>query len=288
MGVYVDDGLAYTSTGSSINTTLQLNAGKHRTVTQAWDYCGGVTKSVANINVSGGSVGTTLYNVQSASGWNQWGELPPVYAICSQCNGISWSMSPHIRSTSLTGNATQFSTWGSQPYADVLWSYPFLGQGAPAQLADNDHKLLPTLHNFQMDMQIYPTNFAVTQDLELDINMFMGGVGMEWGTECNHLADGVWDLWDNVLAIWVPTNVPCKLNNKAWNHVVLQVQRQPNNDLLYQTLAVNGVTYQLNRTVAPFPVDKGWWGMNVNFQMDGDVHQTPNTYYVDQMNVTYW
>jgi hypothetical protein len=116
----------------------------------------------------------------------------------------------------------------------------------------------------------------------------MNGVGMEWGTECNHLADGVWDIWNNVEARWVPTNVSCSLNNNAWNHVTIQVQRQSNNDLLYQSITVNGVTHTLNQTVAPFAVPGGWWGMTVNYQMDGNYKQAANTTYLDNLNITYW
>jgi hypothetical protein len=135
---------------------------------------------------------------------------------------------------------------------------------------------------------VFVTNYSITQNLEFDINMYMNGVGMEWGTECNHLADGVWDIWNNVEAKWMPTSVPCNLNNNAWNHVTLQVQREANNDLLYQSITVNGTTHTINQTVAPFQVPAGWWGMTVNYQMDGNYKQSANTTYLDKFNVTYW
>jgi hypothetical protein len=70
--------------------------------------------------------------------------------------------------------------------------------------------------------------------------------------------------------------------------VTIQVQREANNDLLYQTISVNGVTYNINQTVAPFSVPSGWWGATVNYQMDGNYDQASNTTYVDNMNITYW
>ena len=70
--------------------------------------------------------------------------------------------------------------------------------------------------------------------------------------------------------------------------MILQVQREPNNDLLYQTITVNNQMYTINRTVAPFRVPRYWWGMNVNFQMDSNNQPSPNTEYVDNMNVMYW
>lgn len=285
IGVYVDDQLSYVTPGSQLNTQVALTPGKHKTTVQEWDNCGGT--NVAPINVS--VTGTTMYNLQAADGWNQWGELNPIYDICNApCNGVTWQMNQHIAPNSLSGDATQYVIGGTTPYSDVLWSNPVLGQGAAGPFKDQHHTLLPTLHNFNLDTYVYVTNFAVTQDLEFDINMYANGVGMEWGTECNHLDHKVWDIWDNVNAVWVPTSIPCVLYDKAWNHVVLQVQRQPNNDLLYQTLTVNGTVYNLNITVAPFPVPAGWWGMTVNYQMDGNYNQSPNVTYLDKTNFTYW
>jgi hypothetical protein len=286
MGIYVDDELMYTTGGTNLDTTLSLGQGQHRAVLQEWDYCGGATKSLVHITVGG----TTISGIQALPGWNQWGELPPTDNICNApCDGrVNWSMYQHNRDVSLSGNATQFNTGGTQGYTDVLWSYPFIGDGAPDNMKDHEHKLMDTLHNFSMDTNVFITNLAVSQSVELDINMFKDGVGMEWGTQCNVLGDGVWDIWNNVDAHWMPTDIPCQLKNNAWNHVILQVQREPNNDLLYQTITVNDQMYTINRTVAPFKVPKYWWGMNVNFQMDSNNQPSPNTEYVDNMNVTYW
>ena len=291
MGIYVDDNLKFIVSGSSLNTSLQLGSGAQRSVVQAWDFCGGATSTPINVTVnSQGSQGTTLSNLQASGGWNQWGELPPVYDICNggSCSGVEWSMNQHISAGSLSGNSTQFNIGGWRPYSDVLWSNPVIGQGSTQNLPDYNHSLLPTVHHLTYDTFVYVTNLAVTQDLEFDVNMYMYGLGMEWGTECNHLNGGAWDIWNNVAAKWVPTNIPCNLNNNAWNHVVLQVERLSNNDLLYKTLTVNDVTYSINQTVAPFQVPSGWWGMTVNYQMDGNYRQASNTTYLDKLSVTYW
>ena len=289
MGIYVDNDLKFVGMGTSINTSLKLDAGTHRSVVQAWDYCGGATSSVVTFTVSpSGTPVSKFYNVQATGGWNQWGELPPDYNICSQCSGVNWSMYQHVKSPSLSGNATQFNMGGDRPYSDVLWSNPLVGQGSTQGLPDRDHTLLPTVHHLTYDTQVYVTNLAATQDLEFDINMYMNGLGMEWGFECNHLADGRWDIWNNVDTHWVATNIPCKLNEHAWNRVSIQVQRQSNNYLLYQTLTVNGTTYNINQTVAPFRVPSGWWGMTANYQMDGNSRQTAYTTYLDNFTVSYW
>jgi hypothetical protein len=285
MGIYVDSVLVYVTPGGSLNTQLSMGLGKHVTVVKAWDTCSGVGVTTVNLTVTG----TTLSNLQAAGGWNQWGELPPVYDICpAPCPGITWAMTQNIKSPSLSGSATRFDMGGTHAYSDVLWSNPLIGQGAVASRQDVSHTYMPTLHNFIMDTDFYVTNLAVTQDLEFDVNMYMNGIGMEWGTECNHLADGAWDIWDNIDVQWIATTVPCTLKNNAWNHFTLQVQRQPNDDLLYQTITVNGVVYNINQTVVPFSVPPSWYGVTVNYQMDGNYKQSPNTTYLDNLSVTYW
>jgi hypothetical protein len=286
IGIYVDNSLAYVTPGAQLNTQLALVAGGHQTVVEEWDYCGGAATRAASITVEG----ATLLSLQGAGGWNQWGELPPEYDICSSdpCGGVWWSMYQHDSSFSLSGNSTQFNIGGSTPYSDVLWSNPILGQNSTQGLPDTGHTLLPTLHNFTYDAFVYVSDLGVTQSLEFDVNMYMSGVGMEWGTQCDHLDSGQWDIWNNVDATWVPTGVPCNLQNDAWNHVTVQVQRESNNDLLYQSITLNGVTHDINQTMAPFSVPSGWWGMTVNYQMDGNYQQASNTTYLDKFNFTYY
>ena len=286
MGVYVDGSLKVVTSGPSMNTQVSLSSGSHNTTVQSWDYCGGSASKSVSVTV--GTTGTTLSQLQATGGWNQWGELAPNYNICSPCSGVNWSMYQHQTSVSLTGNSTKYTIGGTTPYSDVLWSNPVLGQGSTEGIYDSNHTLLPTIHNMTLDSYVFVTNLSVTQDLEFDVNLYMNGLGFEWGSQCNHLADGDWDIWDNVNAHWFSTGIPCSLNNNAWNHVTLQVQRESNNDLLYQTLTVNGVTHTINKTVAPFAVPSSWWGMTVNYQMDGNYKQSSYSTYLDKTSVTYW
>jgi hypothetical protein len=285
MGVYVNNQLVNTTQGAKLNTQIPLSAGAQNTVVEEWDGCGGAATTPIEVTVGG----KTLSNLQATGGWNQWGELPPADNICSApCPGVTWAMTQHEKAVSLSGNGTQFNLGGTTPYADVLFSNPVLGQGTTENIADTGHTLLPTLHNFTYDAYVYVTNESITQSLEFDVNTYMNTLGMEWGTQCNHLGDGDWDIWNNVNATWFSTGAPCNLINKAWNHVTLQVQRESNNDLLYQTITMNGVIYNINQTVAPFSVPSSWWGMTLNFQMDGNYNQSPNTTYLDNFTFTYF
>jgi hypothetical protein len=283
MGIYDDNNLMYVVQGSQMNTQVNLPGGNQYVVVEEWDHCGGAATKAMNLNVNGGKM---ISAIQGASGWGQWGELPPTDAVCNPCNGVTFSMAQHQSNISLSGNATRFTVGGSTPYADALFYNPIMGQNSTI-LPDTAHTLVPSLHNFTYDTYVYVTNLNVTQSLEFDINSYPGGgVGLQFGTQCDHLGSGDWDIWNNVQARWVPTGAPCEMVN-GWNHVTVQVQRQSNNDLLYQTITMNGVTYTVNQTMAPFQVPGSWYGMTVNFQLDGNYNQTANTIYLDNFNVTY-
>src|SRR3979490_3199360 len=54
MGIYTaPNQLAYTVSGSKLDTNLQLASGKYSTVVEEWDYCGGATTTPVSITVSG-------------------------------------------------------------------------------------------------------------------------------------------------------------------------------------------------------------------------------------------
>jgi hypothetical protein len=287
MGIYANNQLVYVEDGAKLNTQVNLGSGVQHTVVEEWDNCGGASFTPVNVTVQGSD--KVLSNLQASGGWNGWGELAPTYDICSSpCSGVTWSMLQHVSSPSLSGNATQLNIGGTKPYSDALWSLPVLGQNSTQDIQDTSHTLLPTLHNFTYDAYFYVTNVQVTQVLEFDINMYMDGVGMIWGNQCNHLGGGDWDIWDNVNAKWVSTGFACNLKNDAWNHVTVQGQRESGNEIQYQSITLNGITTNINKTYPPFSVPQEWWGVTVNYQMDGNHEQSSNTTYLDNFSLTYW
>jgi hypothetical protein len=64
------------------------------------------------------------------------------------------------------------------------------------------------------------------------------------------------------------------------------VQRSSSNQLLYQTITLNGVTSNVNRTYSPGPAP-GWYGITVNYQMDGNYSQAPYSILLDQLTFSY-
>lgn len=285
MGIYVNNQLEYVVSGAKLNTQLNLTPGAQRTVVEEWDNCGGATMAPVNLTVTG----YTLTNLQATKGWNSWGQIAPTWGDCpAPCPGVNWSMKQGESSISLSGDATQFNISGTTPYSDVLWENPLIGQFSTQGLPDTAETLLPTLHNFTYDAWFFVTNAAVTQALEFDVNMFQKTVGMTWGTECRVEAGNEWDIWDNAAAKWVPTGVACNPINGAWNHVTINVQREPDNTMLYESITLNGVTANLNKTSAPFSVPASWYGITVNYQMDGNHAEDANTTYLDKFSFMYW
>jgi hypothetical protein len=291
MGVYVNNQLIVVQNGAKLNAQVNLGAGTQNTVVEEWDYCGGAFYVPVKVTVQ--QSGTKLSNLQRSKGWNSWGQGPPDYVDCSPspCNGFQYSYTQNVSSPSLSGNATAFNLGGpsgTAPWGDVLFSLPLIGQFSKQNLPDTNRTLIPTLHNFTYDADFYVTNASVTQVLEFDVNMYLNSVGMIWGTQCRILGGHEWDIWDNLNAKWVSTGVACNPKNSGWNHVTLQVQRGSDNSLLYQSITLNGVTAVLNKTYAPFFVPASWYGVTVNYQMDGDSKQTPYTTYLDNLTLTYW
>jgi hypothetical protein len=287
MGIYVNNQLVDVVSGANLNTQLNIGSGAQHTVVEEWDYCGGATYTPINVTVQGG--GTVLSNLQASGGWNSWGQFAPAYVDCSaNCSGVNWSLLQHVESPSLSGNASRFAIGGTTPYADVLWSNPVIGQYSTQNLPDSGHTLVPSVHNFTYDSYFYVTNVNVTQVLEFDINMYMDGVGMLWGNQCNNLGGKVWDIWDDVNAKWVSTGVACNLINNGWNHVTIQAQRGGGDAVVYESITLNGVTANINKSYAPFTVPTSWWGVTVNYQMDGDYQQASYATYVDNFSLTYW
>ena len=291
MGIYTAPFvLAYSVNGASLNTSLTLSAGTYNTVVQEWDNCGGSASTPITITVSGGS-GSTFSNLHAGVGWTGYALLPPGYGICSTCKSsgpqVTWAMTQKIASPSVSGSSTKFDIGGTTDYADVLYNNHLIGDFSSQGMPDTGHTLVPTLHNFTYDVYFYGTNLELSQALEFDINQFFNGPGYIWGHECRIAGGHEWDTWDNVGKKWVDTGVACNPLSNSWNHLVIQVQRTSSNQLLFQSITLNGVTNTLNITRPPGTA-VGWYGITINWQYDGNSKQNAYSVYLDKLNFTYY
>lgn len=288
MGIYTAPGqLAYVVNGASLNTNLNLSSGTYNTTVEEWDRCGGAATTPIKITVKAGQ---TFWNLHSSGGWYSYAQQPPSYGDCITCKpsgpGTTWAMYQGVKSPTLSGSSTQYNIGGTMVYTDVLWNNHLIGDLSSQGLPDTNHTLVPQYHNFTYDVYFYGSNLGAAQALEFDVNQFFDGLGFTWGHECRVAGGNEWDIWDNVRMKWIPTGIACNPLENAWNHLVIQVQRTSNNQLVYQSITLNGVTKTLNWTYAPFSAP-GWWGITINYQMDGNSKQTPYTVYLDKLNFTY-
>lgn len=287
IGVYVNNVLVSTTPGNKLNKLITLPIGSSQVSVQTWDQCGGTTATPLNLSTA---VGSTFSNLQRNKGWKMSGQVAPNYSDCEMsCPGVTFSAQSGIASPSLSGNATQWNLGGTTPYSDVLFYNQLIGTASTQGLPDFNRQIIPLLHHFTYDADFYFTDAAGTQALEFDINMFPGaGVGMTWGTECRIGGGNEWDIWDNVNMHWIPTGLACNPQAASWNHVTLTAERTADNKLLYESITLNGVTTPLNKMYAPFSVPSDWYGVTVNYQMDGNVKQKAITTYVDNLSFRYW
>ena len=172
------------------------------------------------------------------------------------------------------------------PFSDALFMNHLIGTGSSQGQPDTNQTLVPSLHDFTYDVYFYGGNFGLSQAIEFDINQFFNNLGFIFGHQCRLAAGNEWDVWDNQNKKWVPTGIPCYPNDNSWNHLTIQVQRDSNNNLVYQSITLNGQTGTLNWTF-PAGTSPGWYGLTINYQMDGNDKQDSYTVYLDNLTFSY-
>jgi len=291
MGIYTAPGqLAYATSGAQLNTLLQLKPGVYDTVVEEWDNCGGASATPVTITVGGSSTSGVFTNLHQQPGWAGYALLPPLYNICNGCvpagPQATWAMTQGISAPSVSGNSTRTDIGGTTAYSDILWNNHLIGDFSTQGMPDYNHSIVPNLHNFTYDVYFYADDLGVSQALEFDINQFVNGYSYIWGHECRVAGGNEWDIWDDSGQTWHPTGVACNPLPNAWNHLVIQVQRTSDNQLLFQSITLNGVTSVLNYYESPTATT--WYGVTINYQQDGNYEQTPYSIWLDKLNFTYW
>jgi len=285
MGIYTAPyKLAYKVSGSKIDTYLGLSNGTYNTVVQQWDNCGWTATKQVTITVGSGSTSYTgaFANLQTDSHWNGYTLMPPSYNICGSCTpggpAITYSTKQGIASPSLSGSAMQFSIGGTMQYGDVLWNQKFTSRLS-------DPSSVPNYHDFTYDVYFYGTDLQKSQALEFDINQFVNGKSFIWGHECRIASGHEWDTWDNGAMHWVKSGIPCNPKSNAWNHLTIHVQRTSDNHLYFKSITLNGYTASTGRYDSP--TGTSWYGMTINYQMDGNQYHQSYSVYLDKLNFYY-
>jgi hypothetical protein len=229
-------------------------------------------------------------NLHQQKGWTGFALLPSAYAICPTCSPsgpqATWSMAQQVSTPSMSGNSTQMDIGGQTAFSDILWNNHLIGDFSSQGLPDADHSMITTLHNFTYDVEFYLTNLPASQAVEFDINQFVDGKSYIWGHECRIAGGNEWDIWDNQNQTWIPTGVACNPVENSWNHVIIQVQRTDQNQVLFQSITLNGQKSVLNHTENP--TSTNWFGVTINYQQDGNRNQEPYSVWLDNLTFSYW
>lgn len=281
--------LAYKVNGSKLDTYLTMSAGSYNVVVQEWDNCGWSATAKVALTVGSSTAARIFSNLQNKGGWTGYALLPPSFGICSTCKSsgpeVKWSWTPNISSPSMDGISTKtVYGGGTVQWADVLWNNHLIGDFSSQGLPDFSHTLVPQYHDFTYDVYFWIGNASASQALEFDINQFFGGKSFIWGHECRIAGGHEWDTWNNQTEHWVPSGIPCNPVSNAWNHLIINVKRTSTNKLLFHSITLNGKTAILDRYDTP--TSRNWYGITVNYQIDGNVNGTPYTVYLDKFNFT--
>ena len=224
MQLYVDDGVAFQAASSQINAAVQLPAGAHTMVAQAWDQNGNSYKSApVHVMVQPGSPapaptpaptpsappapGANAAQIQTQGGWDD----------CDVCAGEAGS-GPHtahamvqgVSSPSKSGAAARFDVGGTAWGAALWWH----------ELGGHDEAT-----NLRYDLDFYVDSVSNAQALEFDVNQTAGGNKYIFGTECDFRGSGTWRVWNGPGHTWASTGVGCGAPDPGWHHLTWEFQR---------------------------------------------------------------
>jgi hypothetical protein len=244
---------------------------------------------IATFATTASAASGTLSNLHKKP-WKAYGEYAPKYNICKSCGGgVTYAIDYGHSSPSLSGSSTKFSLGGTTPYSDALFVKPAIGNMPNDVIDDSNKKIVNTIHDMVYDVYFWGGDLSVSQVLEFDVSMFFNGHSLIFGTQCRIAGGHAWDIWNSSTKHWVSANVSCNPKSQAWNHVQVQFHRSSTgNKLTYKSITLNGKTVTINRTFDPATAPSDWWGITLNFQMDGNKYQKDYSIYLDKMNFKYW
>ncbi|MGI9100864.1 MAG: Ig-like domain-containing protein [Terriglobales bacterium] len=284
--VYSDGNNVYqVNNGStSLSASVSLSSGTHSVFVRAWDKVSGYVSSPTisiTVGSSSGSTSTsstdpTIYNINTQSGWNS----------CSSCAGdggsgpvASYYSSQWVSSPSLDGKSMKFAITSTPAWGAVLWY-----KGLTSQISSPGTK-----HHFIYDTYVYLNNSSAVQALEFDINQYVNGHQLIFGTQCDVRGGNVWDIYDNQGHKWVHTGAYCPtLSAYTWHHVIVEVERTSGGGdyLHYISITLDGTKHYIDKYYPP--TSSSWNVITINYQMDANGSGTPYTTWLDKTNFSYW
>jgi hypothetical protein len=181
----------------------------------------------------------------------------------------------HTLATGSSPYAT-FSITSSQSYANALWPY--------------DAGSCDSCSTFSYDFWITlgaNSNFA--QAFEVDLRQFNKtlGINFMFGMQWDQVNE-TWDVWNQKTKQWVPTSLHTALSYSAPRHIVINDHRDTANNLVFDSISIDGVETDWNITEPSGPLTPGWSSVvGPQHQIDVGVIKTPTTLTAGIMNATF-
>ena len=219
----------------------------------------------AALFAAGNLLHATTYSMQQAtSGWS-W---------CSACanagGGATTSMTEHISSPSLTGNAARFTLGGTKPWSHALY-YKRVSSNTSAT-------------HFVYDVSFNLDKPANSSGMEFSVSQRLNYKWYRVDTQCSFLL-GNWRIWDNANSRWINTSIPChRPAGYSWSHLVVEGVRS-NGKVVFVSLTWNGHKYYINKSYYPSSLSTYGASINMHFQLNGDRYQNDYAAWGDKFTI---
>ena len=196
-------------------------------------------------------------------------------------------MQQGVNNPSKSGAATQFNLGGSTPYSDGLWNNHLIGPLSSQGTFDGDGSKVPrcttspTMSTSTETISVRPRRWSLTsisssgEWASIRATNAVSRAGISGTFSITRMLSGY------------PREFPGNPNSNAWNHVTLKVQRTSDNHLTYQSITLNGHKSNLNWTFDHGSAQSDWYGVTVNYQMDGNLYQDSYSVYLNNLTLTY-
>jgi hypothetical protein len=268
--VYVDGQAVMYSPNENINQFIWMPDGQHTLEIVAEDLAGYIATSALQLNVTGQAQG--ISEIQNLSTWTSCSAVIAAGSTCAAGLGTATStLTQNQVDPSLNGSSAEFTMGGPTPYSNELYWAPLGGGNSVSQ--------------FTYDLYFYVSVGSAPQALEFDVNQAFGGTRWTWGSECDFNQTHLWNIWDPLHEIWVPTSIACDyFPSNTWIHLVWTLERI-GNQVHYMTLTVADQTYNVDTYYTAQP---NWdqEGIDIAFQMDGNYEQQPYNVWLDEVNLS--
>lgn len=155
--------------------------------------------------------------------------------------------------------------------------------------------------NVAVDLYAYVTSGGTTaQAFEYDVFEYAGNIRYMFGTQCNQLGDGHWDVWDMLHGRWIASSVPCSsMEVNKWHHIQMTFHRVIGDTnkcdgypcMYYDVITVDGHNYSVNMVEPSGPFPSIWGAGNnsgLNIQLDIGPSGKPLTEFIDRANVQFY